>query len=607
MCGIIGYAGVEPAAPILLDGLERLEYRGYDSAGIALADGKIIRARAAGRLENLRKAMAEHSEAAALHRKCGIGHTRWATHGAPTEVNAHPHQSANSLYTVVHNGIIENYEALREDLRGHGIVFHTQTDTEVIAQLLEFRDTGDPLETLLRVLPLLEGSYALAILHAARLDEILCAKMRSPLLACMGATGALLASDAAALLPHSRSLYRLEDGELAVLRRDGIVFYNALGESIAKSPAETARHVVAADKAGYAHFMRKEMAEQPEALRLTLEPLLRGGEIHLGGAEAALRDPGSIDRVLFLGCGSAWHVGLAGSLVAEELTGLPAAAELASEFRGRRVTINENTLVIAISQSGETADTLMALRLARQAGARALGIINVEGSSIALESGSVLYTKAGLEVAVATTKAYSAQLAAVYAVAARLAQLRKTLDADALRAFLHALAALPAQAEAVLRESEAEALAWAQEIYEMEHAYFLGRHTDYAAALEGSLKLKEISYIHAEAYPAGELKHGTISLVEPGTPVVAVCACPQVTPKTLGNVEEVRARGARVYCVTNDPAVTAHRRILLPQTHPLLGASLAALPLQLFAYHCARLRGCDIDKPRSLAKSVTVE
>ncbi|MCL1952333.1 MAG: isomerizing glutamine--fructose-6-phosphate transaminase, partial [Oscillospiraceae bacterium] len=342
-------------------------------------------------------------------------------------------------------------------------------------------------------------------------------------------------------------------------------------------------------------------------LRLTLEPLLRGGEIHLGEGEAALHDPMAIDRVLFLGCGSAWHVGTAGRLVTEELTGLPCAAELASEFRGGRVTVNENTLVIVISQSGETADTLMALRLAREAGARTLGIINVEGSSIALESGSVIYTKAGLEVAVATTKAYSAQLAAVYAVAARLAQLRGSISADALRGYLHALALLPEQAEAVLRDTEAEALAWAEEVHEKEHVYFLGRHTDYAAALEGSLKLKEISYIHAEGYPAGELKHGTISLVEPGTPVVAICARPEVTPKTQSNMEEVRARGARLYCVTNDPAVTAHRRILIPKTHPLLGTSLAVLPLQLFAYHCARLRGCDIDKPRSLAKSVTVE
>ena len=602
MCGIIGYAGVEPAAPILLGGLERLEYRGYDSAGVAFSDG--LRIRAQGRLENLRKATAEHGATAD---SIGIGHTRWATHGAPTEQNAHPHRSNGGLYTVVHNGIIENYEALRTQLLGQGVAFHTQTDTEVIAQLLEFHDTGDPLATLLKVLPLLEGSYALAILYAPRPDQILCVKKRSPLLACIGETGALLASDAAALLPHSRSLYRLKDGEMALLNRDGIVFYNAVGDEIAKTAAEVSRHVAAADKAGYAHFMRKEMAEQPETLRLTLEPLLCGGEVRLGEGEAALHGPGSIDRVLFLGCGSAWHVGMAGRLVMEELTGLPCAAELASEFRSQRVTLNQNTLVVVISQSGETADTLMALRLARQSGARTLGIINVEGSSIALESGSVIYTKAGLEVAVATTKAYSAQLAVIYAVAARLAQLRDSVDADTLRAFLHTLAALPEQAETVLRESDAQALAWAEEVHPKEHAYFLGRHIDYAAALEGSLKLKEISYIHAEAYAAGELKHGTISLIEPGTPVIAVCARPEVTPKTQSNMEEVRARGAQIYCVTNDASITAHRRILIPKTHPLLGVSLAVLPLQLFAYHCARLRRCDIDKPRSLAKSVTVE
>jgi len=606
MCGIIGYAGVEPAAPILLGGLERLEYRGYDSAGLAFSDG--LRIRAAGRLENLRKAIAENSEAAGMCRRhCGIGHTRWATHGPPTEQNAHPHRSSNGLYTVVHNGIIENHDALRAGLLAHGVDFHSQTDTEVIAQLLEFHDTGKPLATLLAVLPMLRGSYALAVLYTGAPGCIYCARVRSPLLACMGGTGAFLASDAAALLPHSRSLYRFEDGELAMLSREGIVFYNGSGENIAKTAVEVAHHIVSADKGGYDHFMRKEIAEQPEAMRLTLEPLLRHGELHLGEGEAALHDPSAIGRVLFLGCGSAWHVGLAGRLVMEELTGIPSTAELASEFRGARVTVNQNTLVVVISQSGETADTLMALRLAREAGAHTLGIINVEGSSIALESASALLTRAGLEVAVATTKAYSAQLAAVYAVAARLAQLRGSVSEGGLRAFLHALADLPEQAETVLHASEAEALAWAREIHAREHVYFLGRNTDYAAALEGSLKLKEISYIHAEAYAAGELKHGTISLIEPGTPVVAVCARPEVTPKTQSNMEEVRARDARVYCVTNDPSVSAHRRILIPGTHPLLGTSLAVLPLQLLAYHCARLRGCDIDKPRSLAKSVTVE
>ena len=624
MCGIIGYAGVEPAAPILLEGLERLEYRGYDSAGVALSGKNILRIRAAGRLDNLHKVITEHSEAtwglesdregsflpgrlSGLHRRCGIGHTRWATHGPPTEQNAHPHQSASSLYTIAHNGIIENHEALRSELQAHGVAFQTQTDTEVIAQLLERHDTGDPIETLLAVLPLLRGSYALAILYAPWPDKIVCAKLRSPLLACMGPTGALLASDAAALLPHSRSMVRMEDGELAVLSPKEIAFYDASGAQITKTPVEISRHVAAADKSGYEHFMRKEMAEQPEALRLTLGPLLRCGEIHLGAGEAALRESNSIDRVLFLGCGSAWHAGLAGCLVMEELTGLPCAAELASEFRSARVTVNQSTLVIVVSQSGETADTLMALRLARQAGARALGIINVEGSSIALESDSVLFTKAGLEVAVATTKAYSAQLAVIYAVAARLAQLRGSIGGDSLRAFLHALSQLPAQAEAVLLSSEKEALAWAEEIFSKEHAYFLGRNIDYAAALEGSLKLKEISYIHAEGFAAGELKHGTISLIEPGTPVIAVCARPEVIPKTRGNIEEVHARGARVYCVTNDPSITTDRRMLIPATHPLLGTSLAVLPLQLFAYHCARLRACDIDKPRSLAKSVTVE
>jgi glucosamine--fructose-6-phosphate aminotransferase (isomerizing) len=607
MCGIIGYAGVEPAAPILLEGLARLEYRGYDSAGIYVGDTRI---RAEGRLENLKKAVAEagHSEQRNdLTATQGIGHTRWATHGAPTKRNAHPHQSNRGKYTLVHNGIIENYVLLRDELHAHGVACQTDTDTEVIAQLLEYYDTGDALETLRLVLPKLDGSYALAVIYADTPDTIYAAKLKSPLLACRSESGTLLASDAAALLAHSREHYRFGDGELAVLMREEILFFDSTGQKIAKQPALVSRHVAVADKSGYAHFMRKEMAEQPETVRCTLEPLLRHGEICLGEAEAVLHDAQRIDRVLFLGCGSAWHVGMAGRVAFEELTGIPASAELASEFRSQRVTINENTLVIVISQSGETADTLMALRQANEAGARTLGIINVEGSSIAQESGSVLYTKAGLEVAVATTKAYSTQLAAVYAVAARLAQLRESLAEPELHAFLHALAALPEQMETVLESSEADMLQWAEEVHRREHAYFLGRNIDYAAALEGSLKLKEISYIHAEAYAAGELKHGTISLIEEGTPVISVLLRGSVIAKTQSNNEEVRARGAAVYCVTNDESITAQRRILLPQCHQLLSASLAVLPLQLFAYHCARLRGCDIDKPRSLAKSVTVE
>jgi len=604
MCGIIGYTGVEPAAPILLEGLERLEYRGYDSAGLAFSGG--LRVRAAGRLENLRRAMAQFSEEAQTC-CCGIGHTRWATHGAPTEQNAHPHRSARGGYTVAHNGIIENYEALRARLQGEGVEFSTQTDTEVIAQLLEFHDTSDPLATMRVVLSQLEGSYALAVLYDKLPDQIWCARYRSQLLACVSGQGALLASDAAALLPHCRSLYRLEDGEMGLLRREGISFFDGCGREIRKGASPVARHVSAASKEGYEHFMRKEMDEQAAAVRLTLEPLLRGDTLDLGGAEAPLQCAHEIDRVLFLGCGSAWHVGMAGRAVAEELAGIPAAAELASEFRHQSVTVNRNTLVVVISQSGETADTLMALRLAKQAGARTLGVVNVECSSIALECGSVLYTKAGLEVAVATTKAYSAQLAAVYAIAARLGQLRGRLGTQELREFCHALAALPSQIEETMRLASPVALAWAEEMHHKEHAYFIGRSIDYAAALEGSLKLKEISYIHAEAYAAGELKHGAISLIEPGTPVVAVCMRPKVAAKTRANMEEARARGAHVYCVTSDPSVTARRRVLLPAAHPLLCASLSVLPLQLLAYHCARLRGCDIDKPRSLAKSVTVE
>ncbi|MCL2106364.1 MAG: glutamine--fructose-6-phosphate transaminase (isomerizing) [Oscillospiraceae bacterium] len=602
MCGIIGYAGVEKAVPLLLDGLESLEYRGYDSAGLALFTpaAELLTLRAAGPLTALRKKAWDSGK---LEGGVGIGHTRWATHGEPSEANAHPHRSAGGKYTVVHNGIIENYETLRRELEEEGLAFSSQTDTEVIAQLLERVDTGDPLETLRLALPRLEGSYALGILYEREPDCIYCARKQSPLLAAVTESGTLLASDAAALLPYTRTVFRFEDGEMACLRKNGLRFFDSDGNDLDKTPAELARHVTAADKSGYAHFMRKEIDEQPVTVRRTLEPLLPHGAVELGAAEELLARE-EIRHVLFLGCGSAYHVGAVGRLLVEELAGIPAAVDLASEFRGQAALVDPRTLVVIISQSGETADTLQALRLAKEKGARTLSVVNVEGSSIAIESDSVIYTKAGLEVAVATTKAYSTQLAVVYALAARLSECR---SGNEPRDFLHALAALPDLMEEVLRASEAPALAWAEEIYTAEHAFFIGRNLDYAAAMEASLKLKEISYIHAEAYAAGELKHGTISLIERGTPVISLCCRPEVVARTKGSMEEVAARGAKLFCVTTDASFRPERRILLPKCHPLLVASLAALPMQLFAYHCAQLRGCAIDKPRNLAKSVTVE
>ncbi|MDR1927199.1 MAG: glutamine--fructose-6-phosphate transaminase (isomerizing) [Oscillospiraceae bacterium] len=610
MCGIIGYAGTEEACPILLDGLERLEYRGYDSTGLALftKDGGLLRLRAAGRLSALRRCVTQRLEQGAdLHGNAGLGHTRWATHGAPTKENAHPHRSQEGKYTVVHNGIIENYAKLRGELEAAGIRFASQTDTEVIAHLLEQLDTGNPLETLRRALPRLEGSYALGVLYHAQPGTLYCARRQSPLLAASCVRGVLLASDAAAILPFTRTMFRLEDGEMAQLHANGaIFFFDAQGRALQKAATEIARHTTAADKGGYVHFMRKEIAEQPECLARTLAPLLSGGEIHLGESEAALENPGGIRRVLFLGCGSAHHAGITGRMLVEELSGIPASAELASEFRSAATAVDRHTLAVIISQSGETADSLQALRLAKEKGARTLSVINVEGSSIAAESGSVLYTRAGLEVAVATTKAYSAQLAALCALAARLGALRGQ-DPARLRDFVRSLAALPELAREVLADTEATAHAWAQELQSVQHAYFLGRNLDYATAMESALKLKEISYIHAEAYAAGELKHGTLSLIEPGTPVVALCCRPEVIPKTLGNAQEALARGAKLFCVTNRQNPLPERCLTLPPCHPLLVASLAVLPMQLLAYHCADLRGCDVDKPRSLAKSVTVE
>ncbi|MDR1465138.1 MAG: glutamine--fructose-6-phosphate transaminase (isomerizing) [Oscillospiraceae bacterium] len=619
MCGIIGYAGRDEAAPVLLDGLERLEYRGYDSAGLALFDrgGALALVRASGKLAALRGRLLEEMEQGLdAHGTVGLGHTRWATHGAPTEPNAHPHRSMRGTYTVVHNGIIENYAVLRRELEGKGVVFASETDTEVIAQLLEQTDTGSPLETLRKALPRLEGSYALGVLYHTDPETVYCARRQSPLLAAKietdeGTAGTLLASDAAALLPYSREVYRLEDGELGALRADGMRFYGMDGTEHFLQPMVFSRHVTAADKGGYVHFMRKEIDEQPEALRRTLAPLLQKDGLFLGQGEAALRDPDGIRRVLFLGCGSAYHAGLVGAALMEKLTGIPSAAELASEFRGRKPRLDRHCLAVVISQSGETADTLAALRIAKEQGARVLGVVNVEGSSIAQESGCVIPTQAGLEVAVATTKAYSTQLSVLYALATRLAELRGDAGPGFLREFTQALRRLPGQAAAALHTSEGTVRDWAAECQQAQHTYFLGRQLDYCAAAEAALKLKEISYIHAEAYPAGELKHGTISLIEPGTPVLAVCCQPEVAAKTRSNMEEAHARGAALYCITAEgiphAALAAERRLVLPGTHALLTASLAALPAQLFAYHCAALKKCDIDQPRSLAKSVTVE
>jgi len=608
MCGIIGFAGEEPAVPVLLDGLERLEYRGYDSAGIAVFEnGKVRVVKARGRLSALREKI---SESKPLKGTVGIGHTRWATHGAPSDINAHPHQSSTGLFTVVHNGIIENYSRLKEELIADGYSFASETDTEVIAHLLEKNYKGNPIETMVRALSILEGSYSIGVLCADFPDKLFCTRHSSPLLAGIGKNSCLIASDIAAMLQYSSEIYRLEEGELAVLTKDSIAFYNAEGSTIKKERIVVDLSPDAVEKGGYEHFMLKEIMEQPEALRNTLLQFLgENRKITLGDVPLPRAELEKIDRVFIVACGSAYHAGVVGKYVFEEMARIPVEVDIASEFRYRRPILNEKTLVIIISQSGETADTLAALREAKNSGAKILSIVNVPGSSIARESGLVLPTRAGVEIAVATTKAYSSQLAVLYVIAAYFAQELKTVSEAELRDFIFALAALPETVSYALETAtQVEELA---EFYaKQEDAYYIGRNLDYAAAMEASLKLKEISYVHSEAYAAGELKHGTISLIEEKTLVVALCCCERLLPKTAANIKEVKARGAQILCVApqgNTMELEADRTITVPRTHPLLMPSVEIIPMQLFSYYVAKCRKCDIDKPRNLAKSVTVE
>ena len=608
MCGIIGYAGGQPAAPVLLDGLERLEYRGYDSAGIAVFENGTVRVvKARGRLSALREKISNETP---LTGTVGIGHTRWATHGAPSDINAHPHQSGSGLFTVVHNGIIENYARLREDLISEGYAFVSETDTEVIAHLLEKNYKGNPIETMAQALTILEGSYSIGVLCAEFPDKLFCTRHSSPLLAGIGEGSCLIASDIAAMLQYTNNIYRLEEGELAELCRDSIEFYNSKGNKIRKEKVRVDLSPDAVEKGGYEHFMLKEIMEQPEALRNTLRQYLGDDrKITLGDVRFPAGELKKIDRIFIVACGSAYHAGIVGKYVIEELARIPVEVDIASEFRYRRPILGKNSLVVIISQSGETADTLAALREAKAGGAVILSIVNVPGSSIARESSLVLPTCAGVEIAVATTKAYSSQLAVLYVIAAYLAQELKTVGAQELRDFVSALAALPETVSYAL-ETSSQAEGLAKYYSKQEHAYYIGRNLDYASAMEASLKLKEISYVHSEAYAAGELKHGTISLIEDKTLVIALCCCERLLPKTAANIKEVKARGAQVLCVApqgNIMELEADRVVKVPRTHPLLMPSVEVVPMQLFSYYVARSRKCDIDKPRNLAKSVTVE
>ncbi len=616
MCGIVGYIGNDSsaqAAPIILDGLAKLEYRGYDSAGMAIFDGNKINVRKAiGRLkilENLTRGGEDMPGAA------GIGHTRWASHGAPSDFNAHPHTNESGTIAVVHNGIIENYISLKKKLVNKGYHFVSETDTEVLAHLLEYYYKGNPLEAITKVLHRVEGSYALGIMFVDHPEEIYAARKDSPLIVGRNESGSFIASDVPAILKYTRTVYYMDNQEVAVLRGDSLHFYSLDEEELEKEPVTIDWDSDAAEKAGYEHFMLKEMYEQPKTIIDTISPRISSTngkacditieELHM--TEEELR---GVQKIHIVACGSAYHAGVTGKYVLEGLARIPVEVDLASEFRYRNPLLGEGSLVIVISQSGETADTMAALRESKAKGYKVLGIVNVVGSSIAREADACLYTWAGPEIAVATTKAYSAQLVALYLLAMKFARVKGLLSDDEFSGLLGDLRRLPDQIEFLLAQKQT-IQHFANRYLGARDIFFIGRGIDYAISLEGSLKLKEISYIHSEAYAAGELKHGTISLIEEGTLVVALSTQPELYQKTISNIQEVKARGAFVMAVTNEENKAMEKVsdyvVSLPETNPYFANSLAIVPLQLFAYYVAVGRGCDVDKPRNLAKSVTIE
>ena len=611
MCGIVGYIGKEQAAPILLEGLSRLEYRGYDSAGMAVYDqdrGTLSVHKAKGRLKVLADQL---QNGAAVKGTVGIGHTRWATHGAPSDVNSHPQVSQSGKIAVVHNGIIENYGELKSFLMGKGVSFLSDTDTEVVAQLIEYFYQGDLLKAVGQVLHRIQGAYALGILCADYPDQIIAVRKDSPLILGYGDGCNFLASDVTAIIKHTRRVGYMEDGELAVLTREGIQCYDRLLEPVDKEISYVDWEIDAAEKGGYEHFMFKEIMEQPQALRRAILPRIREGEVcfeDFGLSQDYVR---AMSKVYIVACGSSYHVGMVGKYVLERLTRRPVEVALASEFRYMDPIVDGSTLLVVISQSGETLDTMAALREAKRLGAKVLSIVNVVGSSIARESDEVLYTWAGPEIAVATTKGYSTQLAVLDLLALWFARVLGTVAPEEYHTILDEMTRLPDKMERVLAERDSIQY-FASHWFNHNSIFFMGRNLDYALGLEGSLKLKEISYIHSEAYASGELKHGTISLVEEGTLVVALGTYDRLFEKAMSNVVEVKARGADVLALTTEShsgemEKTADGVMTIPDTHELLLPSLGVVPLQLFAYYVALMRGCDIDKPRNLAKSVTVE
>lgn len=612
MCGIVGYNGNQQAAPILLKGLEKLEYRGYDSAGLSVRNGtsdtEIVKAK--GRL----KALAEKTDdGKAMKGTIGIGHTRWATHGEPSEKNAHPHCSDDHNVIGVHNGIIENYQELKEKLLRHGYTFYSQTDTEVAVKLIDYYEkkyNQGPLYSLTHAMQRIRGSYALAVMFKNYPDTIYAARKDSPMVIGIAEGASYLASDVTPILNYTKTVYYIGNEQVAELNKGSVKFFNLDQEEVEIEPKEVTWDAEAAEKNGYEHFMIKEIHEQPKAVKDTLKSVIKDGKIDLSEVGIDKETAEKLNNIIIVACGSAYHVGVVGQYVIESASRIPVRVELASEFRYRDPIMNENDLVIVISQSGETADSLAALRLAKKMNIKTLGIVNVVGSSIAREADYVFYTLAGPEIAVATTKAYSAQLIAIYALAIQLGKYREIIDENRYTSLIEEMETLPEKMERVL--SDKERIQWfASKYANAQDMYFIGRGIDYAVSLEGSLKMKEISYVHSEAYAAGEIKHGPISLIEDGTLVIGICTNKKLFEKTRSNMVEVKSRGAYLMGLTSygnySIEDTADFTVYIPQTDPYFTTSLAIIPLQLLGYYLSVAKGLNVDKPRNLAKSVTVE
>ncbi len=610
MCGIVGYVGSQKAAPILLDGLSKLEYRGYDSAGIAVYDEKqdaIEVVKAKGRLQALRDLTGDGQ---AVEGTIGIGHTRWATHGEPSVVNSHPHFNKDKSICIVHNGIIENYQPLKEKMQSRGMEFISDTDTEVVVHMLEYYYNGDPIDAIIKVMHRVKGSYALGIMFKEHPDDLYAVRKDSPLIIGTSPEGNFIASDVPAILKHTRDVYYIDNLEIAKLTRDAISFYNEDAEPIEKELTTVKWDIEAAEKGGYEHFMLKEIYEQPKVVADTIHPRIVDGEIVLNELNMTEEEIRSLKRIYIIGCGSAYHVGMSVKYMIEQIARIPVDVDLASEFRYRNPIMDPDSMAIIISQSGETADSLAALREIKSRGIKVTGIVNVVGSSIAREADNVLYTWAGPEIAVATTKAYSTQLVACYMLGIYFAKVREQIDTATYQNMIAELLELPDKIQTILGDKER--IQWfATKYAAAKDMFFIGRGQDYATAMEGSLKLKEISYIHSEAYAAGELKHGSISLIEDGILSVAIATQPDLYEKMVSNIVEVKSRGSYVFALTTEGNFgmedTADFTVYVPKTLPCFSTSLAVIPLQLFGYYVSVAKGLDVDKPRNLAKSVTVE